>query len=116
MPKTGGTVARGYGKDHRKARERFRPSVEAGLATCVRCMVPITPPGGTCPRCGRVVAKGRPGPGQCGWDMGHDDYAEGVHSGTEHACCNRHAGAKRGGRASARARSARVWSRQWLSD
>lgn len=117
MPKTGRTVERGYGKGHRQTRERFRPIVEAGEAICARCFGPIAPPGDPCPCCGRIVAKGRPSLGMCAWDMGHDDVDSSMHSGPEHACCNRRAGARNAGRATARRYGARqVWSRQWLTD
>lgn len=97
-------------------RERYRPSVESGDAVCVRCLVPIAPPGEPCPKCGRVTAKGRPSQGQCCWDTGHDDVDRTLYSGPEHGCCNRRAGARKGGRSSARKRRTRVWSRQWLPD
>jgi hypothetical protein len=106
---------RRYGKVHRKTRESYRPDVEAGLAVCSRCMTSIAPPGEPCPRCGKVVARGRPASGQCGWDTGHDDYDGTAYTGPEHGCCNRRAGGRRGGRSTARKRQAHVWSRQWLS-
>jgi hypothetical protein len=110
------TAERGYGQVHRKMRERYRPVVEAGEAICARCFIPIAPPGEPCPRCGRPTAKGRPSPGMCGWDTGHDDVDRSLHTGTEHSCCNRKAGGRNGGKASARNARAKSWSRQWLPD
>lgn len=106
--------ARGYGKRHRQLRTYYRPLVEAGEMPCGRCLSLIIPPGGVCPKCGKEVAKGRPGPGQCGWDLGHDDVDREIYTGPEHSCCNRSAGAKKAARrASARTH---VWSRRWLMD
>ena len=108
--------ARGYGKVHQQTKERWRPVVEAGEATCARCLGVITPPGEVCPRCFKTVAKGRPSRGYCGWDLGHDDHDRTIYTGPEHACCNRRAGGRRAARTTSLKRSARVWSRQWLSD
>jgi hypothetical protein len=104
--------ARGYGKAHRKTRARYRSIVEAGDAYCARCLVAIAPPGETCPRCGREVAKGPPTPGYCGWDMGHDDDDREIYTGPEHSCCNRSAGGRKAARAAASRK--RIWSRRWL--
>jgi hypothetical protein len=60
--------SRRYDARHRMIRERFAPLVAAGLAECVRCGEPI-----------------EPGP----WDLGHDDRHPGLHTGPEHASCNR---------------------------
>lgn len=109
-------TSRGYGTEHRKKRAYYRAVVEAGQATCVRCMIPITPPGEACPKCGREVAKGRPTPGYCGLDVGHDDVDRSIYAGTEHMCCNRRAGGSKGGKTTARKFRVQVWSRQWLSD
>lgn len=107
-------TARGYGEGHRKTRTRWRPIVEAGQATCARCMVPVAPPGDICPRCGREVVKGRPQPGYCGWDVSHDDVDRTLYTGVEHACCNRRAGGRNGGLTTARKFRVKVWSREWL--
>jgi hypothetical protein len=67
------TSERGYGAEHRKLREAWRPVVEAG--------------GTTCPRCRRKIR-----PGQA-WDLGHAaDRA--TYNGPEHASCNRAAGVR----------------------
>lgn len=104
---------RGYGKAHREIRARWRPVVEAGEATCVRCLVGINPPGEGCPKCGREVAKGPPTPGYCGWDVGHDDVDRSLYTGTEHSCCNRRAGGRKAARKAAVNRH--IWSREWLA-
>lgn len=106
--------SRGYGKAHRKMREFYRPLVEAGDASCSRCLVQIVPPGGICPKCGKHVAKGRPQKGFCGWDTGHDDVDRDIYTGPEHSCCNRKAGAKKAARLTNAKH--RVWSRRWLVD
>lgn len=105
--------ARGYGKAHRAIRERYRPIVEAGEGYCARCLAWIAPPGEPCTKCGREVAKGRPTPGFCGWDVGHDDVDRSLYTGTEHSCCNRRAGGRKAARKLAVTRH--VWSRDWLS-
>lgn len=95
-------------------RDRYRVIVEAGEATCARCFVMIEPPGGPCPKCGREVAKGRPSPGYCGWDAGHDDDDRTIYTGPEHACCNRQAGGRKAAKKLHGQRH--VWSRRWLAD
>jgi hypothetical protein len=47
----------------------FAPMVAAGVVNCARCGEPIEP--GTL------------------WDLGHDDHDPRVHTGPEHASCNR---------------------------
>ena len=54
---------------HRLTRKALVPVVAAGGVNCVRCGEPIEP--------------GTP------WDLGHDDHDPSVHSGPEHAKCNR---------------------------
>jgi hypothetical protein len=63
---------RGYGRHHRKLRQRLTPFVASGRAICARC--------------GRPIAVGEP------WDLGHDDRDRGLYVGPEHRACNRAAG------------------------
>ncbi|MGW6121493.1 AAA family ATPase [Nocardia sp. NPDC055165] len=77
------TTERGYGQDHRKRREALAPIVQSGKATCWRCTEAIKP--------------GEP------WDLGHDDHDRTRYRGPEHVHCNRAAGGRAGGRASASA-------------
>lgn len=65
----GSTAERGYGRAHKLQRERWRPLVEAGDASCWRCGNPIDP---TQP-----------------WDLGHDDNDRTKYKGPEHPLCNR---------------------------
>lgn len=53
MPRRGTTKARGYGHEHRRLRDQWKPKVEAGLVNCWRCNQQIKP-------------------GQR-WDLGHHD-------------------------------------------
>lgn len=69
------TTERGYGAQHQAERERWRPVVEAGQATCARCGEPIAPD--------------QP------WDLGHTDDRTG-YSGPECVPCNRGAGGRNG--------------------
>lgn len=86
MPRSGNSTERGYGSQHQKLREAWRPSVEAGDVDCARCREPIWP--------GAL------------WDLGHTDDRAG-YTGPEHRRCNRRAGAiKRNTRRSNRARRA----------
>lgn len=73
----GSTTARGYGAAHQRERARWRPTVEAGNATCWRCGDPIDP--------------AEP------WDLGHDDDdRDAEYRGPEHAGrCNRAEAARR---------------------
>jgi hypothetical protein len=61
--------ARRYGVTHQRTRRMLAPFVAAGLAECARCREPIAP--------------GEP------WDLGHDDLNPELHTGPEHAHCNR---------------------------
>jgi hypothetical protein len=65
----GTSTERGYGADHRKLREDWRPLVEAGDVTCWRC--------------GELIQ-----PGDV-WDLGHSDTDRSVYRGPEHRGCNR---------------------------
>lgn len=67
--KRGSATARGYGRRHVAERNRWRPIVEAGGATCWRCGRPIDP--------------SEP------WDLGHDDNDRSKYKGPEHPLCNR---------------------------
>lgn len=85
MPRPLKTTARGYGSRHRAERERWWPTVEAGLAQCWRC--------------GQVIQPGEP------WDLGHDDHDRTIYRGPEHrGRCNRRAAAVKGNRARRRTR------------
>lgn len=69
-------AARGYGTQHRRLRERWRPAVEAGGVACTRCG-------------GRIL------PGT-EWDLGHLDGDRSRYAGPEHARqCNRSDGGRR---------------------
>ena len=73
----GGTTARGYGADHKRARAQYARLVNAGQATCSRCAKPITP--------------GAP------WDLDHSDDRTG-YLGPAHQACNRAAGTAKANR------------------
>lgn len=88
---------RGYGRQHRIERERWRPLVEAGQALCARCGHPIDPDGP--------------------WDLGHADGSRTEYNGPEHVRCNRRVGGRNGGRQKARrqrAVRAATWTEPWL--
>lgn len=90
------TAARGYGTAHRRLRDRLKPAVGRGEASCARCGRWIPPGGhGPCP----AVHKDR----LCGhdhhsWDLGHADWDRSKYTGPEHECCNRIAAAIKGNR------------------
>jgi hypothetical protein len=67
----GGTAGRGYGREHRRMRERVKLVVLAGRATCWRCGELIHPTEA--------------------WDLGHTDDRRGW-AGPEHRRCSRRSG------------------------
>ncbi len=64
----GTTAERGYGSEHERLREAWRPLGEAGDVTCWRCREPINP-------------------GDA-WDLGHDDLDRSVYRDPEHRAHN----------------------------
>lgn len=72
----GTTTQRGYGAPHRRERERWRPVVEAGDATCCRCHKRIPP--------------------DAAWHLDHDDNDRTRYRGVACATCNTRAGAIKG--------------------
>ena len=64
----GSTVARGYGRHHKRLRAVWARQVEAGQVDCARCGRPISP-------------------GQL-WDLDHSEDRSG-YLGPSHADCNR---------------------------
>jgi hypothetical protein len=85
-----------YGHQHRQMRERWRPAVDAGHATCHRtvCLMPT-----------RHIQPGTP------WDLDHTDDRT-AWTGPAHRRCNRAAGA-RTANTQRRARRAASVSREW---
>jgi len=71
------TTARGYGAEHKAARQRMQRMVDAGQAVCSICSGHINP--------------GEP------WDADHTDDRTG-YRGPAHMRCNRRAGAIKGNR------------------
>jgi hypothetical protein len=67
----GSSTQRGYGAEHRRLREAWRPTVNAGGVSCARCRELIDP--------------AEP------WDLGHDDDdpTRTKYQGPEHVSCNR---------------------------
>ncbi len=90
MPVNGTTTERGYDTRHQAERERWRPTVEAGHASCARCNEPIAPD--------------QP------WDLGHTDDRTGW-TGPECVPCNRAAGGRNGAAATNAKRSMTI--REW---
>jgi hypothetical protein len=62
---------RGYGKEHRAERKRWKAIIDAG--------------NGFCTRCGRWIEPGS------AWDLGHSDFDRSQYRGPEHSFCNRSA-------------------------
>ena len=79
----GTTTSRGYGGAYRREKERLRPLVEAGQASCWRCGQWINP---------AVKDEG----GRTLWQLGHDDHDRSIIRGPEHRHCNLSAAAKIG--------------------
>lgn len=75
MPPT--TAERGYGAEHQRKREQWKPAVEAGGVNCA-----YEP-------CSEQIRPGTP------WDLGHDDEDRSKYTGPEHRACNRRHKAKR---------------------
>ncbi|WP_353107873.1 hypothetical protein [Gordonia sp. (in: high G+C Gram-positive bacteria)] len=69
------TAERGYGSAHKRLRQTWAPTVEAGGVACARCSRPISP--------------------YEPWDLGHDDHDRSVYTGPEHRRCNRGAPSRR---------------------
>jgi hypothetical protein len=82
------TSQRGYGTAHQAERERWRPTVEAGHATCTRC--------------------GKPIDADAPWDLGHNDDRT-AWTGPEHPVCNRAAGARTANQRRHRRMTIRDW-------
>lgn len=78
MPRSAGTVARGYGAAHKRRRRADAELVEAGHGVCWRCGLPIVPR--KIRRAdGRLVSN---------WHLGHDDFDRSLYRGPEHERCN----------------------------
>ena len=90
------STAKGYGADHRAARDYWQAIVEAGRATCANPQ--CSDPGG------RTIRPGEP------WDLGHTADRSG-YRGPEHQACNRAEGARvaNKGRAAANRMTIRNW-------
>jgi hypothetical protein len=82
MPRLAKTTARGLGTPHQRAKAKWKPTVDAGLAYCHAklCLMPT-----------RWIDPTLP------WDMGHTEDRT-AHTGPEHPRCNRTEGAIRGNR------------------
>ena len=65
----GSSTERGYGREHRKLRDEWKPRVEAGEVHCAR------------PGCGKLIEPGS------AWDLGHNPDRS--YRGPEHRTCNR---------------------------
>ena len=71
-PRQASSTAKGYGKEHRRLRARWKRRVEAGGVVCARC--------------GWLIA-----PGEL-WDLGHSDDDRSRYVGPEQRSCNRSKG------------------------
>lgn len=76
MTRLAKTTARGYGSQHQRERERHRPLVESGQATCCEIV---------CRYRSRRIPPGAP------WDLAHDRRTGG-YLGPAHRRCNRSEG------------------------
>lgn len=74
MPKPGSTNARGYGYEHRQARAKWKPLVEAGQVNCSLC--------------GERILPGQP------WDLDHEPGTN-QYRGPACRACNRADGGRR---------------------
>lgn len=92
MPRPGTTTQRGYGAEHQAERERWRPTVEAGQATChaTRCLERT-----------RAIAP------DAEWHLGHNPERT-RWTGPEHARCNTSEGGRRRGQPRRPARPAPI--------
>lgn len=88
-----------YDYAHQQQRAKWKPTVDAGLATChaKRCLMSS-----------RIIVPDYTKRGD-GWDVGHSEDRS-RWTGPEHARCNRSEGATRGNKARGRAKNRRVWS------
>jgi hypothetical protein len=66
---TASPLERGYGREHRAERKRWKVKVEAGGVLCARCHGHIEP--------------------GSEWDLDHDDHDRSVYLGASHRSCNR---------------------------
>ncbi|MGV8064562.1 AAA family ATPase [Mycobacterium kansasii] len=73
----GNTTRRGYGNTHQKIRDRYKPLVASGQATCWRCIAN-----------GKTAEQALIHPSEP-WDLGHDDHDRNQYRGPEHRRCNR---------------------------
>lgn len=69
-PNLAPTATRGYGAQHQRLREEWKPKVEAGGVNCA-----YEP-------CGKPIRPGEP------WHLGHDDNDRTKYKGPEHRACN----------------------------
>lgn len=74
----GTTAERGYTGAHKRERERWKPLVDRGEATCCRCGLPLAP--------------------GAAFHLDHDDNDRTRYRGVAHPACNVRAGAVKGNR------------------
>lgn len=97
MPRPGGTTDRGYGAEHKAERERWRPWVESGEATCQEPICLEERDGR-----GRWLDPEQP------WHLAHADGQSG-YRGPAHTRCNTSEGARRMHAERARAGADDLW-------
>lgn len=90
-------TAQTYTAAHRAEKERLRPGVDAGLASCTEPRCLEAEDGKT-----RWIAPGTP------WDLAHDRHRPGHYHGPAHARCNRAEGARHGN--TRRRRGPKTWT------